>query len=263
MRSPQEIVTYVNKIATEKLKQPHGRIVILAILAGVYISMGALLSVAIGYGFPGIAETNPSIVRLLMASVFPIGLIIIALAGGELFTGCCAYFVPNMLSGRQKWQSVAKYCTIVWIANFAGALLFGYLLVYLPEISQNTLTQSGFLAVAKVKMSNPLHVTILKGVGANWLVCLAIWLGFSSKSVAGKMMGIWFPIMAFVALGYEHSVANMFLLPMAMFEGADISITDMLFNNILPVTLGNIIGGALFVGGAYWYIYDKGANQPS
>ncbi len=258
MRSPQEIVQYVNQSALHKEHTPLRKVVVLGILGGIYIAIGALLSIIIGYGFPGVAASNPAITKLFMGATFPIGLILIVLAGGELFTGCCAYFVPNILSGRQKLCFMAKYCTIIWFANFVGALLFGYLFVHLTHISHYQSTLDGFLAVAQSKTSNPIYVTILKGVGANMLVCLAMWLGISSKSVAGKILGIWFPVMTFVAIGYEHSIANMLFLPVAMLEGFDLSICDMFTNNLIPATLGNIIGGAIFVGAAYWYLYDRG-----
>ncbi len=257
MRSPQEIVKYVNGSAQHKATTPLKKLIILGILGGAYISIGALLSIMIGYGFPGVAETNPAIIKLFMGATFPIGLIMIVLAGGELFTGCCAYFVPNILSGRQTWITMLKYCTIVWLTNFIGALIFGYFIVYLPHLSHYHPTLDGFMSIAQAKTSNPFYVTMLKGIGANWLVCLAMWLGFSSKSVAGKILGIWFPVMTFVAIGYEHSVANMFFLPIAMFEGFDLSIGELFIKNLIPATIGNVIGGALFVGTAYWYLYDR------
>ncbi len=257
MRQPQEIVQYVNHSAEAKAKNPLSKLIILAILGGAYISIGALLSVMIGYGFPSIAASNPAIIKILMGATFPIGLIMIVLAGGELFTGCCAYFIPNVMNRRQGVMTAIKYCTIVWLANFVGALLFGYFLVHLPHLSHYQPTLDGFLSIASAKTSNPFYVTMLKGIGANWLVCLAMWLGYSSKSVAGKIIAIWFPVMTFVAIGYEHSVANMFFLPVAMMEGFELSVWELFTVNLIPATLGNIIGGALLVGGVYWYIYDR------
>ncbi len=257
MRSPQQIVEYVNSSALDRSKNPLGRLIVLGVLGGVYISMGALLSVVIGFGFGGVASANPSIVKLLMGATFPIGIILIVLCGGELFTGCCAYFVPNVLSRRQKWSTWARYCAIVWITNFVGALLFGYFFVYLVGLSHYTPTIDGFLSIAEAKSSSPFYVTLLKGVAANWLVCLAVWLAMASKDVVGKIIGLWFPVMTFVAIGYEHSIANMFFLPVAIFEGYELSVVELFTKNLIPATLGNIIGGGIFVGGAYWYLYDR------
>lgn len=257
MRSPKEIVEYINQSALLKERLPIDKLIILGVIGGAYIAMGGLLSIVIGYGFPGIAAQNPSMIKLLMGATFPVGLIMIILAGGELFTGCCAYFIPNAMNRRQHWSMVVKYCSIVWVANFIGAIIFGYLFVYLPHISHYHPTIDGFLAVAKAKTSNPFYVTILKGVGANWLVCLAVWLAAASKSSVGKILGIWFPVMTFVAIGYEHSIANMFFLPVAMLEGFDLTICDLFIKNLIPATIGNIIGGAIFIGGLYWYVYDR------
>ncbi|MFI3288122.1 MAG: formate/nitrite transporter family protein [Rikenellaceae bacterium] len=262
MRTPSEIVEYVNKSAKSKADVPMRKLSLLAFVGGIYISMGALLSLMIGYGFPGVAESNPAIVKILMGATFPVGLIMIVLAGGELFTGTCAYFIPNLMNRRQKLSTVARYCTVVWVMNFVGALFFGYFIVYLANLSHYEPTLDGFMQIAGAKTSNPFYVTFLKGIGANWLVCLAMWLGMSSKSVSGKILGIWFPVMTFVAIGYEHSVANMFFLPVAMFEGFDLSVGELMTSNLLPATLGNIVGGALFVGGVYWYLYDsKGSSK--
>ncbi len=257
MRSPKEIVEYINHSAELKERLPLNKLFVLGVMGGAYIAMGGLLSIIIGYGFSGAAAQNPSIIKLLMGATFPVGLIMIILAGGELFTGCCAYFIPNVMNRRQSWLTAVKFCTIVWITNFIGAMIFGYLVVYLPHISHYHPTIDGFLSIAEAKTSNPFYVTLLKGIGANWLVCLAVWLAAASKDVAGKILGIWFPVMTFVAIGYEHSVANMFFLPIAMLEGFDLTIGDLFIKNLIPATIGNIIGGALFMGGLYWYVYDR------
>lgn len=257
MRLPKEIVEYVNKSAIAKADTPLSKLIVLGLLGGVYISMGALFSVVIGYGFPGIAAENPAIIKLLMGLTFPIGLVMIVLAGGELFTGCCAYFVPNVMNSRQSCMTMIKYCAVVWFSNFLGALLFGYFIVYLPHLSHYSPTLEGFVSIAEAKTSNPFYVTMLKGVGANWLVCLSVWVGMSSKSVSGKVIGLWMPVTLFVAIGYEHSVANMFFLPIAMFEGFDLTIYELFVKNLIPATIGNVIGGTIFVGGLYWYLYDN------
>src|SRR5690606_5485698 len=112
-------------------------------------------------------------------------------------------------------------------------------------------------SIGEYKVSQPFMVTLVKGIICNWMVALAMWIAYAAKDIAGKIIGIWFPIMAFVAMGFEHCVANMFFIPTAIFYGADISWFEFLFKNLLPVTIGNIIGGGLLVGTAYWYLYDK------
>lgn len=256
MRSPQEIVEYANKAAIAKEQYGIKKLVALSYMAGVYISMGGLLAILLGYGFPGIAAANPGIQKLFMGAAFPIGLIMIVLAGGELFTGNCAYFIPNIMNGRQSWRVAFKNWTIVWSGNFIGALFFAFFLVYLTGLSHYEPWKEGIISLANAKTSNPFYVTFLKGIGANWLVCLAMWLGMSAKDTIGKIVGIWGPVMTFVAIGYEHSIANMFFIPLAMMEGAAISTSDLFIKNLIPATLGNIIGGAVFIGMLYGYVYD-------
>ncbi|MGL5273098.1 MAG: formate/nitrite transporter family protein, partial [Phocaeicola sp.] len=193
----------------------------------------------------------------LMGATFPLGLMLVVLAGGELFTGNCAYFIPSVMNKEQAWKCAFRNWTLVWIGNFIGVLFFAYFLVSIPGLLQNDPWHTGIQKIAVAKISNPFLVTFLKGVGANWLVCLAMWLGMSAKETTGKIIGIWWAVMAFVTLGYEHCIANMFFIPMAMLEGADISVFDMFVKNLIPATLGNIVGGSFFVGGLYWYSYEK------
>lgn len=257
MRTPKEIVESVNEIAHSKATISKSRVAVLGFLGGVYIAMGGLLSMIVGPYFGEVIGASPALVRIIGSFVFPLGLIMIVMAGAELFTGNCAYFAPNLLSGRQKKRTVMHNWSVVWVMNFAGAVFFGYFLTYLTQISASEVVHEAFFKVAESKTSASFGVAFMRGVGANWLVCLAIWLSLSTRSMLGKMAGIWFPIMAFVAIGFEHSIANMFLLPVAMMEGYDLSIVDLMVKNIIPVTLGNMVGGFLFVGGKYWYLYDR------
>ena len=111
--------------------------------------------------------------------------------------------------------------------------------------------------VAQAKVSMPWLTVFLRGVGANWLVCLAVWLGLSTDDAAGRMMGLFFPVMCFVVIGYEHCIANMFFIPLGMMLGAPVTAADMVAANLVPATLGNIAGGGIFVGGLYWYLNRK------
>ena len=257
MLSPKEIVAYASKSALDKGEYKISKTLVLSFLAGAYIAMGGLLSILFAYGFPEIAANNPGINRLLMGAAFPIGLILVVLAGGELFTGNCAYFIPNVMNGRQPFRTALKNWALVWSGNFIGAVFVAYFLVYLTHVLHYEPWLDGVYEIAIKKTSNPFFVTFLKGVGANWLVCLAMWLGMSAKDTNGKIIGSWWPVMTFVAIGYEHCIANMFFIPLAMFEGANITLTDLFIKNLLPATLGNIFGGAFFVGLMYWFTYGK------
>lgn len=253
MLHPNEIVNCAAHSAVQKGKYSFSKVAVLSFMAGAYIAMGGLLAVLVGYGMPVLADGNPALPKLLMGMTFPVGLMMVVLAGGELFTGNTAYFIPAVATGQTTWQRMLRNWTLVWLGNFVGALFFAYFLVYLTQVVNYAPWIEGFKIIAYAKTHNPFYVTFLKGVGANWLVCLAMWLGMSAKTTSGKILGLWWPVMAFVAIGYEHSIANMFFLPMAMLYGFDLSVCDMFVVNLLPATLGNIVGGSLFVGLGYWY----------
>ena len=219
--------------------------------------MGGLLAIIIGSGFPEWTASNPGLQKLLMGTVFPVGLILVVFAGAELFTSNNATFIPGVLNKRYSWGKVMKNWSLVWLSNFAGALFFAYVIVYLTKIIATDPWLSGIIHIAEAKTSYLWHIVFLKGIAANWLVCLAIWSGLASRTPTGKIFGIWFPIMCFVAIGFEHSIANMFFIPSGIFQGADISWFTFIWDNLIPATLGNIVGGALFVGAAHWYVYKN------
>lgn len=252
-----EIVTAAENAALQKIGFSTRKTITLGILAGIYIAMGGLLSLLIGYGFPEITAHNPGLQRLLSGCMFPLGLILVVFAGAELFTGNNAVLIPGLCNRKYGIWPVIRNWVLVYCSNLVGALFFVYIMVYYTGLVQGEPWNSAIQNLAAAKVGMSWGVTFVKGIGANWFVCLAVWLGFSCRSAAGKFIGLWFPVMAFVAMGYEHSIANMFFIPLGMLQGADVSLYDFAIRNLIPATLGNIVGGALFVGGFYWYAYQK------
>ena len=161
------------------------------------------------------------------------------------------------MNRKYGWAPVLKNWILVYIGNFIGAIFFVYVMIWGAGIVDADPWKSAIVQIAQAKVSMPWWVVFVKGIGANWLVCLAVWLGFSAHSTAGKMMGLWFPVMCFVAIGYEHSIANMFFIPLGMLQGAAVGWADFLVDNLIPATLGNVVGGALFVGCLYTYLYYR------
>lgn len=255
--SPKEVVEVVNKTAKAKQETPAKKVFVLALLAGAYIAMGGLLAIIVGGGMPDIAEHNPGLQKFFFGAVFPLGLILCAIAGAELFTGNTAYFVPSVLSGRMSMKVPLKNWAIVYVGNFIGSIIVAYCFAYLTGLLSHGPWLDTTISIAVGKTSNPFYKTLFKGIACNWMVALAMWQAYAAKDLSGKILGIWFPIMAFVAMGFEHCVANMFFIPVAIFHGADITWMDFIVKNLIPATLGNIIGGAILVGTAYWYVYDK------
>ncbi|MDE7024704.1 MAG: formate/nitrite transporter family protein [Paramuribaculum sp.] len=250
VKTPAETLAAAHKagLAKAEITRQYGRLAILSVLAGCYIAFGGVLSLIVGYGFPEITAHNPAMQKLLSGCVFPIGLILVVVLGAELFTGNNAILMPPALRGDTSWATVALNWLLVWLGNFVGALAFTYIMVWSCGLIDGEPWRSAITTIAGAKVNMSWFVVLLKGIGANWCVCLAVWLALSGHTLLEKMAGCWFPVMAFVALGYEHSIANMFFIPAGIMAGADVSIWQMVWSNLIPATIGNIIGGALLVG---------------
>ena len=255
--SPKEIVEIVNKTAETKAQTSAKKTMVLAILAGAYIAMGSFLAIIIGGGLPEMQAANPGLQKFIFGAVFPLGLILVAIAGADLFTGNTAYFTPSVLSKRLPLSAPLKNWSIVYLGNFIGSLLVAWLFAYYTGMLAKSPWLDTVIAIGEKKVSAPFMKALVKGIVCNWMVALAMWLAYAAKSTTGKIFGIWFPIMAFVAMGFEHCVANMFFIPTAIFYGADITWGQFITSNLIPVTIGNIIGGVVMVGAAYWYVYDS------
>lgn len=254
VKTPKEVAEAALAAGVAKVNISNGnfgRLTVLAMLAGAYIALGGVLSLVAGFGFPGVTADNPAMQRLLSGCVFPIGLILVVVLGAELFTGNNALLIPALISRRCTVGDVVKNWALVYLGNLAGALAFTCLMVYGCRLTASEPYHSAIVNIAQAKVSMPWVVVFLKGIGANWCVCLAVWLALSGRSLLDKMAGCWLPVMAFVALGYEHSIANMFFIPLGMLEGADVGVIESILRNFIPATLGNIVGGALLVGAVY------------
>lgn len=259
-KTPAEVAESALTVGLNKLRLSqgnYGRFIILTILAGIYIAFGGTLSLIVGYGFPEAAAANPALQKVMSGAMFPIGLILVVVLGAELFTGNNALLMPAWMLRRCSLKDVIVNWTLVYLGNFAGAMLFVYFMVYITGLTAPEPYHSAIIKIAQAKVSMPWITVFIKGIGANWCVCLAIWLALSAKSGGAKMFGCWLPVMAFVALGYEHSIANMFFIPCGMLEGADVTPAQMVVDNLIPATLGNIVGGALFVGCVHTYLHLK------
>lgn len=260
IKTPSEILSASMKGACGKIdttiKHP-GRLFLAAVAAGAFIAIGGILSLTVGFGFPEVTATNPGMAKLMAGMVFPIGLILVVLLGAELFTGNNAMLIPAYMERKYGFGAVLTNWGIVYVGNFIGAVLFTWLLVYLVGMTASDPWHSAIIGIGIAKTSMPWGVVLLKGIGANWFVCLGVWLALAGHNLLEKAFGCWLPVMAFVVLGYEHCIANMFYLPLAIMEGAPIGVVESLWKNLLPATIGNIIGGAVFVGCLHWYLHRQ------
>ena len=245
VKNPTDVISNALENGRNKANMRTQRLIILSILGGAYIALGGALSLIAGYGFP---ESPAALQKIISGCVFPIGLILIVILGGELFTGNNAMLIPAFMNRDYGIGAIVRNWTIVYFGNFMGALAFAWLMVYLTGLTAGDPYHSAIIKVAETKVSLSWLTVFLRGIGANWCVCLAVWLAMSGKRLAEKMLACWLPVMAFVVLGYEHCIANMFFIPLGMMEGADVSTGALILNNLVPATLGNIVGGAIFVG---------------
>jgi formate/nitrite transporter len=253
---PKEIVKAINVAGMVKAKMNFEKTLVLGFLAGAFIAFGGFLAIMVGGGLPGIKMANPGFQKFVFGGTFPVGLMLVVIAGSELFTGNTAISVPGVLSGRIKCLAWLRNMCLSYTGNLIGSLFVAFFLAYQTNLLASDPWLSVTVAISEVKVRQSFWVLFLKGIGCNWLVCLAIWLAVASEDTAGKILGIWFPIMAFVTLGFEHSVANMFFIPLGIFYGANVTWAQFFIVNLVPVTLGNIVGGSFFVGAIYWFIYE-------
>ena len=265
-KTPKNIAEIVAEtVGVSKATSPWMSLFVLGIMAGAYIGFGGLFATSITFDIA--PELGIAFKKMLAGGAFSIGLMLVIIAGAELFTGN-TLMVSSIMTGRITWKNTLVRWTVVWIANFIGSVIVA-LIFYYSGLWKTGADALGLAAVkvAYAKVHLPFGEALVRAIGCNWLVCLAVWMALSARQTVGKIFAIFFPIMAFVAIGFEHCVANMYFVPIGIFlsswaglapAGMDVSsITWGAFfiNNLVPVTLGNIIGGSVFVGLGYWGAY--------
>ena len=229
-----------------------GKMIVLGILAGVYIGFGAtvfILATAAG-GDP----FQSMMAKLVGAGLFPVGLMLVIMCGAELFTGNNLMTLA-LMDKKISTGGMLRNWVIVYIANLIGSVLLAFLLAKSGLFADAAGERA--MAIATSKASIPFMPALLRGIFCNILVVLACWFQAGAKDMIGKIMAIWFPITMFVFAGFEHSVANMTYIPLGIFLGADVSLGAFFIGNLLPVTIGNLIGGAVLIPFAYYYAFRK------
>ncbi|MBP2001867.1 formate/nitrite transporter [Paenibacillus shirakamiensis] len=247
---PQQIAEITADYGKHKVGLSLASSMILGGLAGAFIAIGYLLDIRVTANLPA---SWGSLGSLIGGAVFPVGLILVLLAGGELLTGNMMAVPLSRFVGKITSLAVLRNLIIITVSNFAGAIAVAYLFGHIVGLTE----QGPYLTLVTQLAGHKLEASFLQafisGIGCNWLVALAVWLSYGADSYSGKMLGIWFPTMAFVAIGFQHVVANMFLIPAAIFAG-HFTWMDYLMN-FIPVWLGNLVGGSLFVAGAYYVAF--------
>jgi len=253
--NPNEIVDIAIVKGIEKTKMSKKKISILSFIGGAFIALGYLAYIRVSGNLP--AEWG-GLPHLIGASVFPIGLILILLGGGELITGNMMAVGAAWFSRKISIRDLLKNWFLVSFYNCVGAIFVAYVFGHVIGLTEGIFLEKTVLT-ANAKVDASFLAAFISGIGCNWLVGMGVWLCYGAKDYAGKILAIWFPIMIFVLIGFQHVVANFFIIPAAIFVG-ELSWIDFLFN-IIPVWLGNAVGGALFVGGLYVMAYQEKAEK--
>lgn len=256
---PQKLVEETVKFGQKKASTDIWHMLVKGFLSGVFLGYATSFAFRISEGFTGGAAS------LVSAAVFPVGFAMIVLLGLELVTGNFAIVPMALLDGKASRKALLRNWCWVFMGNLLGCVFYGFLLaIALTEAFQLPAgpLADKIIAVAQSKTHTYEHVGLLgwltaftKAILCNWMVALGSILGLVSSSAIGKIVAIWLPVMTFFALGYEHSVVNMFVIPTAMMLGADISAYQWWFWNQIPVTLGNVVGGGIFTGVLLYYIH--------
>lgn len=274
--TPNEIIENNLNEAPKKAGQPFYKVALLGMLAGAFIAIGGQASnVAVH------AMTNAGLAKTVAGTIFPVGLMLILIIGGQLFTGNCLLFM-GAVDGRITYKKMLLNWLTIFFSNFVGAIIVS-VLVYLSGQFDMSGGQLGAytikVAAGKVNLTPMQGVT--SGIMCNIIVCGAVLMAAAAKDIAGKCFAIFFPIFAFVVSGFEHCVANMYYLTAGFLASqndtyvaqakeifhltdakiADINVQNIFVKNLLPVTLGNIIGGAIFVGGIFYLIFGKKSKK--
>jgi formate/nitrite transporter len=266
MLSPKEVAQSYISIGAAKTKLPVSKMLVLGILAGIFIALAG-----VAYTVSSATLTG-SIAKLIGACAFPGGLAMVLIAGSELFTGNTIIILP-VCCKEAKISGMLKNWVVVYIGNFIGSILIAFLVVKggtFGLFSNAVGTSAVSIAIGKTSLA--FGTAFIRGILCNFLVCIAVWMALAAKDVTGKIVGLFFPIMFFVLCGYEHSVANMYFISAGLFASNNVAFIgdlapaslagltwgNFFVKNLLPVTLGNIVGGSVMVGIAYWFIYLTG-----
>ncbi len=257
MKSPAEIAIRYEAAGKGKTELPVLKTFLLGIMAGAFIALGGL-----GSQIASVCAATPSSARMISSVVFPIGLFMVLIGGAELFTGNCLIIIP-VLSGKAKISGMLRNWVLVYLGNMVG----GFIIAALAAFSHTYSFSGNDLATAVVntavtKSNISFSDGLLRGILCNVLVCMAVWCSFAADELAGKILALWLPVMLFIIGGFEHCVANMYFIPAGMLtsaiygiSGDGLSLFGFFVTNLIPVTIGNIIGGAVCVGAMYYAIY--------
>jgi formate transporter len=268
-KEPSDIAHAAVATGVKKAELRWDKVLVGSFLAGAYIAFGGLVAIAVSSGLD--PRTWGSLPTLFTGTAFTLGLVLVLVAGSHLLTGNMLLVPISAMQRRISKGDMARNLTLVLIGNVLGALFVAYFLAVQTGVighigsdagTSGAMTYDRLASIAEAKAVHENNWQVfLRAVGCNWLVCLAVWMSLAADTLSGKVLVIFFPIMAFVAMGFDHVVANMFFLPAAIFAGVPGLGWDDTLRNWAFAFLGNLVGAVVFVATSYWYLYLR--DEPS
>lgn len=277
--TPSEIAEITIENGIKKTKLPAINMILLGILAGAFIAFASGGSNMAAFNLFARSETY-GLGKALAGSIFGTGLMLVVVAGGELFTGN-TLIIAGVLDKKISVGGMLKNWVFVYIGNMIGSILIAYFMYASGLFSSGADMLGGMtIKIAVYKVGLTFKQAFILGIMCNWLVCLAVWMSYGAKDMTGKILSVFFPIWLFITSGFEHSIANMYYIPAGIMAKADPSFVEaastlgvtieklnhlnwreFFVSNLLPVTLGNILGGCVFVAAVYWFVYIKSTGK--
>ncbi|KAK0364657.1 hypothetical protein LTR91_008208 [Friedmanniomyces endolithicus] len=254
---PRELARLLTQAGLAKARLGYPEYIVKSFLGGVFISLGALTDLVIISGSPGLRASNPSLATMIAAFTFPVGFVLIILTNVELCTSNMFVMPFTLLQRKTTVWDLVKNWIITYFGNLAGCLFVAGFLAWWTD-TLNTDTQTAYAVTqAEGRVNVQWSVNFLRGIGCNLFVALSMYLALGSNDYVSKIYSIWIPIWVFVILGYQHSIANFFQVPIGMFYGTNFGVGKYIYQSVIPVTLGNIVGAGLLAAIAFWYLYGR------
>lgn len=257
LKGPKEAYDAFADKGMQNAKKSDRQVLHQSILGGAYVGFAGLLSLIVAGNLPGIAESNPGLVKMAFAALFPCNLLFITTTGGQLFTGNSATVAAARYENKVTNREMLNSWGVSLLGNILGCGAMALAASYTGLLSGGAAQLAASMATSKV-FGGTVAQIFVKATLCNWMVSLALFLSGAASDLSGKLVGIWFPISTFVAIGLEHSIANLFLLPSALLlKVPGLTLGNIIFKNLLPAVIGNAIGGALIVAGSYSYQFGS------
>lgn len=256
--SAQEITRLTTHAGIAKSHLSYGELIIKSFLGGVFISLGGLIDLVVLSGSPGLRASNPGLATLISGFTFPVGFVLVTLTNSELCTSNMFVMPFTTIQRRTTIWNMSKNLVLSYIVNIAGALFVAGFLGWWSDVLETDTATSYAATQAENRVNVQWSVNFLRGVGCNFFVAMAFFLSIGAVEFVSKVYCIWVPVWAFVIAGYQHSIANYFMVPIGMFYGVNFGVGKFIYQSIIPVTLGNLVGGIFLGSLPFWYLYGRG-----